>query len=298
VIALLASTWLSTSLIRPLATLRDSALKLSRGELSHRIAYHGRDEIGAVADAFNQMANQVQTMIEEQRAFASNTSHELRTPLTTMRLRTEALRHDPTLDNDTQRQYILELDSELARLSGLVDDLVLLSRFDAGRAETGHEHIDMVRFAHSLHRTMVKQAAEQGLDLKLVIDTADPAPVDASLNHLTVVFRNIVDNAIKYTPAGGQITWRVTRGERAIVTTITDSGQGIDTDQLPHVFERFYRADKARSRAVPGSGLGLALAKSIVETYRGEIAVTSPGPGQGTVVTVRWPAATQGDLPT
>ena len=289
VVALLASIWLSTSLIRPLEKLRDSAIKLSQGELSHRVDLHAQDEIGAVARAFNQMAEQVQAMIEEQRAFASNASHELRTPLTTMRLRTEALRYDQSLDTQTQQQYIVDLDDELVRLSGLVSDLVLLSRLDAGRAEIGTEQIDPVRFAYSLQQTMANQARDRRISLTLETAVDQPVTVNGSLNHLTVLFRNLLENAIKYTPSGGQITWRIFVEGEDVMFTVQDTGQGIAPEQLPHVFERFYRADKSHSRFIPGTGLGLTLAKSIVEAYGGRIEITSPGVGLGTIVTIGWP---------
>jgi signal transduction histidine kinase len=290
--ALLASIWLSTSLIRPLEKLRDSALRLSEGDLSHRVDYDKRDEIGAVAHAFNQMAEQVQAMIEEQRAFASNTSHELRTPLTTMRLRTEALRHDKLLDAPTQEQYVVELDEELARLSGLIDDLVLLSRFDAGRAEIGQEQIDPVRFAHSFQQSMSTLARDRDITLTVESTVESPVAIGGSLNHLSILFRNVLENAIKYTPPGGKITWRISVDSQQVIFAVEDTGHGIDPEHLPRVFERFYRADRSRSRSIPGTGLGLALAKSIVDTYGGQIEIASPGTGLGTTVTIRWPVST------
>ncbi len=290
--ALLASIWLSTSLIRPLEKLRDSALRLSQGDLSHRVDYDKRDEIGAVAHAFNQMAEQVQAMIEEQRAFASNTSHELRTPLTTMRLRTEALRHDHQLDAPTQAQYVVELDDELARLSGLIDDLVLLSRFDAGRAEVGQEQIDPVRFASSFQQSMAALARDHDIALTVESTIQTPVTLGGSLNHLSILFRNVLENAIKYTPPGGTITWRIAADSTQVIFAVQDTGHGIDPEHLPRVFERFYRADRSRSRSIPGTGLGLALAKSIVETYGGQIEIASPGTGLGTTVTIRWPVST------
>jgi signal transduction histidine kinase len=286
--ALVASIWLSTSLIRPLEKLRDSAIRFSRGELSHRVAAEGHDEIAAVARAFNQMAERVQAMIEEQRSFASNTSHELRTPLTTMRLRTEALRQESALDPATRQQYIRELDEELAHLSKLIEDLILLSRFDAGRAELGSEQIDLARFAQSLLQSLSGQATERGIALALDVAVREPLPISASLTHLTVVFRNLLDNALKYTPPGGQVVWRITLDGQDALSTISDTGQGIAPEHLGRVFERFYRADRSRSRAIPGTGLGLALARSVVETYGGQIAISSPGLGQGTTITVRW----------
>lgn len=287
-LAVIASLLLSHSIIHPLYELRESALQLSRGDFSHRVDYHQDDEIGEVARAFNEMAQEVESMLKEQRAFASNTSHELRTPLTTIRLRTDALRYDPTLDETTSRQYIVEIDDEVRRLTSLIEDLTLLSRLDAGRAVLGHEEIDMGRFATSLYQRLHPQAEARRIRLSLVVPD-EIVPVHASLNHLTIVFRNLLDNAIKYTPNGGAIAWHINAKPEGISSVIADSGIGISSDQLPHIFERFYRADKARSREVPGSGLGLAIVKSIVEAYHGSITITSGGTGKGTQATVIWP---------
>jgi signal transduction histidine kinase len=199
-----------------------------------------------------------------QRSFASNTSHKLRTSLTTIRLRTEALRDDPALDAKTQRQYVVEVDDEVKRLSGLVTELTLLSRLDAGRAELGNEQIDFVRFAEQLERQMRTQAQHSGIELA-VVTSAAPIILQGSLSHLSVIFRNLLDNALKYSPSG------------------------IAREHLPHVFERFYRADKARSREIPGTGLGLALVKSIVDAYKGEIRIESTGKDLRTTVHVWLP---------
>ncbi|MBI1257537.1 MAG: HAMP domain-containing protein [Chloroflexi bacterium] len=287
-LAIGASVWLSNTLIRPLRTLRQSALRLSQGDFSERIAYTGVDEVTEVVSAFNEMAFQVESMLEEQRAFASNTSHELRTPLTTIRLRTEALRDDPSLDGDTQRQYVIEVDDEVKRLSSLVTDLTLLSRLDAGRAELGSEQIDFVRFAEQSERQMRAHAQQSRIELALVTPAA-PIIMQGSLSHLTVIFRNLLDNAIKYSPSGTKIEWRIDLEGGRVHSQMIDQGRGIAAEHLPHVFERFYRADKARSREIPGTGLGLALVKSIVDAYNGEIRVESAGKDQGTTVHIWLP---------
>lgn len=287
-LALSAALWLSHSIIQPLYKLRESAQRLSKGDFSHRITYSGTDEVSEVALAFNEMAQEVESMMEEQRAFASNTSHELRTPLTTIRLRTEALRTDHTLDKATTQRYIEEIDNEVARLSDLVQDLTLLSRFDAGRGELGNDQIDFARLAHSLQQQLRPQTTERNIHITLQLPT-QPLPVKASLNHLLVVFRNILDNAMKYTPEGSEITWTIQEAEGSVLSVIRDSGQGIASEHLPHLFERFYRADKARSRHLPGTGLGLALVKSIVDAYDGQIRIESRGIGYGTTVYVYWP---------
>jgi two-component system sensor histidine kinase BaeS len=136
---------------------------------------------------------------------------------------------------------------------------------------------------------MANQAGDHQITLTLESAVDRPVTVNGSLNHLTVLFRNLLENAIKYTPSGGQITWRIFVEGENVMFAVQDTGQGIAPEQLPHVFERFYRADKSHSRSIPGTGLGLTLAKSIVEAYGGRIEITSPGIGLGTTVTISWP---------
>jgi signal transduction histidine kinase len=293
--ALFAALWLARSIIQPLYKLRESAVRLSEGNFTHRVAYTGKDEIGEVAQAFNEMAQEVESMLEEQRAFASNTSHELRTPLTTIRLRTEALRYDSTLDESIAKRYIEEIDDEVARLGNLIQDLTLLSRFDAGRAELGQDQVDMLRFAASVQHQMSAQAREKNIRITLALPD-ESILVNASINHLMVVFRNLLDNAIKYTPDGGTITWEIKSADQGVFSAIRDTGRGIAAEHLPHLFERFYRVDKARSRGTPGTGLGLALVKSIVEAYGGHITIESAGVDKGTVANVFWPQQSNGRI--
>jgi signal transduction histidine kinase len=289
-VAVGASIWLSNTLIHPLQVLRETALRLSKGDFSQRVQYSGVDEISAVVGAFNEMAFQVESMLEEQRAFASNTSHELRTPLTTIRLRTEALLDDTGLDEALQRQYITEIDGEVKRLSDLVTDLTLLSRLDAGRADLGSEEIDFSRFAQQLQMQTAGHARQSGVRVELQLPPA-PIVLRGSVNHLTVLFRNLLDNAIKYSHPGGSIFWQVETDGAYVRSQIIDNGRGIPAEHIPHVFDRFYRADKARSRDVPGTGLGLALVKSIVEAYQGNIRIESAGTDRGTTVYVALPRA-------
>jgi signal transduction histidine kinase len=197
------------------------------------------------------------------------------------------LRYEP-LDQATTQQYIAEIDDEVMRLGALIEDLTLLSRFDAGRAELGESEIDMSRFAASIKQRMNASAGAKSI--KIVVDAPETIlPVHASLNHLTVVFRNLIDNAIKYTPQAGHITWTLQAGIGGVVNIIQDTGRGIDPRHVPHLFERFYRADSAHSRETPGTGLGLSLVKSIVEAYGGKITVASTGHDKGTTITILWP---------
>ncbi|MCB8945659.1 MAG: HAMP domain-containing protein [Ardenticatenaceae bacterium] len=288
-VAGLAAIWLSITLTRPLAQLQQAALQIAQGNFTQRLTETRQDELGEVARAFNHMSAQVEAMIEEQRAFASNASHELRTPLTTIRLRSEALR-DGFLDEATAQQYVAEIDDEVQRLGNLVQDLMMLSRLDSGRLQIGHEQIDITRLARQLLAEITLQAESRAITLKLDASSALPT-VTAAQAHLMLVFRNLLSNALKYTPDGGQITWHIEATAHALQHTICDTGQGIAADDLPHVFDRFYRVDKSRSRAVPGVGLGLALVRMVVEFYGGSVYLHSPGMGQGTTAHVTWPLA-------
>jgi signal transduction histidine kinase len=294
ILALVASWWLAASQTRPLEQLRHSAISLANGDFSQRLPQDRSDEVGELAMAFNHMADQVQAMVEEQRAFASNAAHELRTPLTAIRLRSESLR-DGTVDVDTAKQYVVEIDEEAGRMSALVNDLLLISRLDARQPEVGREQLDPSRLARVLVNELEPRIKRQKIVLSL--DTLNEMPsILASQGHLRVVFQNLLDNALKYTPEGGEIRWRLWVEDGWLRSTIADNGQGIPPEDVPHLFERFYRADKAHARTISGVGLGLALVRSVVLAYGGRITIDSPGLGLGTVAEVWWPLTVEPEL--
>lgn len=270
-----------------LESLQRAMQRLAEGDLETRLPEERAGDLSRLASTFNEMAVKIQAQVDDERAFASHVAHELQTPLTSIRLRSEALRKgigDPEL----ARQTIIEIDEEVMRMANLVNDLILLSRFEAGRAEPGHEQVDPERLARALLKELVPWAEGRGVNLD--VEILDDLPtIEASLNHLRVVFRNLLENAIKYTPAGGRVTWRLWAEDGTLRTELIDTGQGIATEDMPHLFERFYRADSGRGRLVPGTGLGLSLTHSIINTYSGRIDIHSPGPGQGTTVNVWWP---------
>ena len=286
-LTIIVSALVAASLTRPLNQLRQATLRIGEGEFSTTIQGPGNDEVGELARAFNAMTGKVEAMIEQQRSFASNAAHELRTPLTTMLLRTESLVANGCEGEET-RQYLIEIDAEARRLSGLVDDLLILSRLDAGQLKRGEEQIDVGRLARSLLRSYQPQLERKALTCTLEI-AEDIPPVTGQMSHLHLVFRNLLDNAIKYTPAGGSITWTLGFDGGSLVSRMEDTGRGISPEEQRHLFERFYRADTSHSRSLPGTGLGLSLAESIVALYGGKITIDSPGIDQGTVVQIRWP---------
>lgn len=285
-VALLITLWLLNTMTQPLANLRNHALAIGNGDLSQRLTALPNNEIGAVGTAFNNMSDRVQALINEQRAFASNASHELRTPLTTIQLRTEAIQEG--VEPELARQYVAEIDGEVKRLSQLVDDLMLLSRLDAQRLEMGQEQIDCGRLLHALHHQFLPVAQTQGIILKVEAPTT-PLVVVASLSHLQIVFRNLIDNALKYTPAGGSVWVHLCQEEGQMRLTVADTGRGIAAEHLPHIGKRFYRTDQSRNRQTLGSGLGLSLVTSVLELYGGALEIQSAGINQGSQLVVLWP---------
>ena len=286
VLSLLVTLRLINAMTRPLDSLRANALRIAEGDLSRRMTDLPDDEIGAVGRAFNTMIERVVALINEQRAFASNASHELRTPLTTIRLRTEALQEG--IEPELEAQYIKEIDGEVIRLGKLVDDLLLLSRLDAKRMEVGKEQIDCVRMVEALERQYGRVAIQKQIALQ-VFKPADSLVIRASLTHLQIVFRNVIDNALKYTPGSGVVRVILDNQEGHAILTVEDNGRGIAPDNLPNIGKRFYRTDKSRNRSTAGTGLGLSLVASILELYNGTINIQSEGIDRGTIVTVRWP---------
>lgn len=293
------SLWLLSTLIKPLTALRGTALQMAAGDLAQRIAEPGADEIGAVGQAFNQMAEQVEAMVAEQRAFASNASHELRTPLTTMRLRTEALLENH-LDEASRRRYLTEIDQEVAHMGSLVDDLILLSRLDAHRLAVGTEQVDVLRVVRSVCHELTPLVMAKALTIDIECATPDLPTVQANLNHLRVVLRNLCENGVKYTPEQGRIHITIAQEAATIRCVIADNGAGIAWEDLPHVVKRFHRAAQTRQRLAgesanerdesrEGSGLGLALVDSIVTLYGGRLVIESAGLGHGTTSTIWWP---------
>lgn len=304
VLGIIVSFWLLSTLTKPLTALRGTALRMAAGDLAQRVAKPGHDEIGAVGQAFNQMAAQVEAMVAEQRAFASNASHELRTPLTTMKLRTEALVNNG-IEPAIQRRYLVEIDREVSHMSGLVDDLILLSRLDAHRLAVGTEEVDLHRVVRSARQELAPLINEKALEID-VDPGAGMATVQANLNHLRVVLRNLMENSVKYTPHGGKITITIVPEGEMVRCTCRDNGLGIAVDELPHVHKRFHRAAQRRQRPATagdsdgdeyrdGSGLGLALVHSIVTLYGGRLQIASEGVGTGTTVTIWWPVRQHGE---
>ena len=292
-LATLLGIAISRRLLRPVQQLEQAALRVAGGDLSHQAPVGTADELGALAVAFNHMVREVREMMAQQRLFVANASHELRTPLTNIKLRSEALLGGASEDPAVAGRYLAEIDREADRLGRLASVLLDLSRLEEGRAfPTAVEPVDLLPLLHAVADATALRAREAGLHLHVDLPPALPR-LAVWPEEIEAVLVNLLDNAIKFTPAGGQVSLSAAAHDQRCLIRVADSGPGIPAEDLPHVFERFYRVDKARSRSdvQPGSngaGLGLAIVKALLEQNSGQITVESQ-PGLGTIFTVELP---------
>ncbi|MEZ4767448.1 MAG: ATP-binding protein [Caldilineales bacterium] len=297
VIAGLLAVWLSRRLLRPIRALEDASLAIAQGDLDRRVAVESADEIGELAGAFNSMAQQVQNTVEQQRQFVANASHELRTPVTNIKLRSEALLSGGVTDAARSKRYLAEIDSEADRLGKLATALLDLSRLESGAAGHADARVPADLSALLLLVGNDLQMRAESAGLTLTVDAPpDLPPVVVWPDQIEAALINLVDNAIKFTPAGGSVALAARRAGEFCRVTVSDSGPGIPAEDLPHVFDRFYRADKAHSRQSSqgsqgsGAGLGLAIVRTLIEANGGQIRVAS-STGHGTTFTIDLPAS-------
>ena len=274
---------LSRRLVKPVREMEQASLAIAGGDLDQRVPVETADELGALARAFNDMVEALRRMMTQQRLFVANASHELRTPLTNIKLRSEALLGQAGSDPAVARRYLLEIDREADRLARLASTLLDLSSLDEAGARLVLEPMDIIPTLRSVVETMQLRATQAGLTL-----TADlPAHLPAYIfpEDVETIVVNLLDNAAKYAPPGGQVRLLAREQDGRCLIRVEDTGPGIPPEDLSHVFERFYRADKARSRTAggigSGAGLGLSIVKELVEHNGGSIRAESVV-GQGT----------------
>ncbi len=274
--------------LRPVSMMVEAARRIARSQdFRHRLPTAGsRDELGQLTSAFNEMLAELEKAFENQRRFVADASHELRAPLATLQGNLELLERAANLSEAERRAVWRDIRDEVRRLGRLVSDLLSLARAEAGQG-LHLLPVELDRVVTDVLRSMRNEVAQH----RLVVEHLEPVQVMGDADRLRELLVILLDNAIRYTPPGGEI--RVGLGHTPgpeVALSVADTGIGIAPEDLPHIFERFYRADKARSRATGGTGLGLAIARWIVEAHGGRIEVESQ-PGQGSRFTVRLPAA-------
>jgi heavy metal sensor kinase len=282
------SYWLAKRAFRPIFHLTRTAREIKAGDLHRRVPVpRSRDEVYGLALTLNEMIGRLDQAFTQQRRFVADASHELRTPVTVIRSITEVALEGP-LNLEECVGALRDINAEAERLGQLINDLLVLARADEEQMPLDCEPVRLDLLISDVAATMRPLATERGIALQ--VRTLEPTTVSGDTAQLIQVFVSLVDNALTYTNAGGTVTLGVeVRGARACVT-VRDTGIGIAEEDIPSIFERFYRADPARSRAAAGSGLGLSIAHQVIQAHSGSIDVESQV-GQGSTFTVTLPLA-------
>jgi len=284
-LALLAMAALSRRIFGPVEALTRAARRMEGGDLSQRVAIRSPDEIGELAHAFNSLAGALERGEILRRGMVSDVAHELRTPLTNIRCQIESLQDGLVT---TDRAALDSLHEETMLLSRLVEDLQELSLAEAGGIRLDLTRVSVDDAVRSAAGAIAPRAREA--NVRLVIEPGKAPEARADPNRVAQVLRILLDNAVAHTPSGGEIRVRTLATEGGVRVEVSDTGAGIPREHLPHIFERFYRADPSRARETGGAGLGLAIARQLAQAQGGSISVESD-PGRGTSFTVTLPRA-------
>jgi len=293
VAALVLSVFVSRRVVLPVQEMQTASQRIADGHYEERVGVPGKagredlDELGRLALSFNQMASRLEKTEALRLELIGNVAHELRTPLASIQGYMEGL-IDGVLPAEAatfQRVY-----READRLQRLVHDLQELSRVEAGAYELNLRPTAPERLVDSVVARLGRQFEEKGVTLEFDAPP-DLPPVCADEDRMSQVLLNLMGNALQYTPTGGQVFLSVRREGKGVQFSVQDTGLGIAPEHIPHVFERFYRVDRSRSRAGGGSGIGLTIARHLVEAHGGQIEAASDGPGRGSTFSFTLPTA-------
>jgi signal transduction histidine kinase len=267
-LALVVGFLLARTLTRPLRALTLATEKMAGGDLNQQVTITSRDEIGELAGSFNRMSREVARANQLRKQMTADIAHDLRTPLTVIAGYVESMRDGDLAPTPERLDTIY---AEIERLQRLVSDLRLLAHTDAGELRLNLQSLRPKELLESAAASFKLSAEQKGITL--TVDVSDDLPlIQADESRMNRVLANLISNALRHTPSGGSVSILATRRDKNILLTIADTGEGIPPADLPHIFDRFYRADKSRADADgPSSGLGLAIAKALVEAHGGRI---------------------------
>ena len=292
--AMVLGYFLSSTITERIHLLKGAAEKLAQGDLRTRVPVNGHDEVAALSTTFNQMAEQLQAADQKQREMESLrrdliawVSHDLQTPLSSMRAILEALSDGVVEEPEMVRRYLLTAQRDVMSLSALIDDLFQLSQLDTGGFPLYRAQASLSDLVSDTLESFSQLARQQEITLEGQVES-DVDPVFMDTQAIGRVFNNLISNALQHTSSGGRISLWVRRTALGAEVTVSDTGEGIRPQDIPHVFERFYRGEKSRNRRTGGAGLGLAIASGIVSAHGGDIHVESQL-GKGTQFTFHLP---------
>lgn len=275
--ALGASLYLSRRILSPIHDLTVASQRIATGKYDERVQVQGNDELADLGNTFNQMAAQLQQVESMRQRLIGDVSHELRTPLTSIKGYMDGLMDGVV---PAAPETYMQIYQEADRLSRLVDDLQELSRVEAGAVHLELRPVNLEDVFSSVAKRLKPQYDAKAVTLEASLPPGLPL-LRADIDRLIQVLTNLVGNALQYTPSGGRVTLSAEKQPGFVLVMVTDTGAGISAQDLPHVFDRFYRADKSRSRQSGGSGVGLTIARHLVEAHGGELWAESDGPGSG-----------------
>ncbi len=285
-IALLMARWLARGMTQPLRDMAQAAHRMERGDYSVRVHTSSRDEVGQLAAAFNRMSGELEGLERSRRDLVANVSHELKTPIAAIRAHLENLL-DGVERPDPETLQVMLTQSE--RLGRLVEQLLDLSKLESGEVPLHREDVNLAPLVSQVLSEIDVARSSRGVNVDS--DLPDDLPrVDADRERVHQVLFNLVDNAVRFTPEGGTVRIEAHPRNGSVEVRVADTGVGISSEHLPRLFERFYRADTARSRDEGGTGIGLAIARSVVEAHGGHISAESEQ-GHGSVFTFDLPVA-------
>jgi signal transduction histidine kinase len=285
--AIVVSVALSARLSQPIGRLASASRRIASGHYAERVAVTSDDELGELAESFNTMADSLEATERRRLQLVGDVAHELRTPLSTIDGYLEGLEDGIIKPRDATWSL---LRGETARLSRLVNDLQELWRAEARQLVLKIEPVDVRELVTTAIERYATHAAEREIVIRLEAESTVP-PVSADRDRLVQVLDNLLSNAVRYTADGTPVTVSIRRGPDEVTVSVVDQGPGLTDEQRERVFERFYRADPSRSRALGGSGIGLAIAKALVELMGGRIWAESEGPGRGSTFGLSLPSA-------
>jgi signal transduction histidine kinase len=287
--AMVLGYFLSTTLTDRIHGLKDAAEKLAKGNLQTRVPVEGHDEISMLANTFNQMAERLQIADQQQRDLDTVrrdliawVSHDLQTPLTSMRAILEAVSDGVVDDPETVKRYLHTAQRDVKNLSALIDDLFQMAQLDTGGFPLSKDNSSLSDLVSDTLESFTELAKQQDIVLEGNVEV-DVDPVHMDTQAIGRVLNNLIGNALRHSSRGRVSVW-VRRSHLGVEVTVSDTGEGIREEDLQHIFERFYRGEKSRNRGTGGAGLGLAIARGIVNAHGGDIRVESQT-GKGTQFT-------------